>query len=224
MEGFNRLFLKMGGLPNRINYYIPADRLLEIFYCIEPANGALFQKIIEDDTRECLESYRKMAETTDRIIEQVSKKEDVKQSNAREIMARWVKRRNLPLEEYILNEVKNQVIVFKDPSKASLEVAQSLGKIMIRYKKELGYPFEFKSCDKAKEKISSCSGETGFGLRETAWEAIDNETDLDILTMLALYADLNIQADSSWKWRSFILESPDLWPAMRDTFLNLILI
>jgi hypothetical protein len=59
MEGLNMLMLRMGGLPRRIDYYISAYNLLEIFGCTEPANGIKFQEIIEEETRQCKEKMKK---------------------------------------------------------------------------------------------------------------------------------------------------------------------
>jgi hypothetical protein len=150
-----------------------------------------FQKIIERETRKCLKSYQKMEEASDRISEQAPANDDYKQSFTEEAMAPWVKCRNLPYEGYILNQVRDQVRIFRETSKASLEFAQVLGELTIKYEEDRGRPYNFDSCETAIGKIAYFSEKHGFGLRETAWEVIDNETDLDILTMLALFCDLN---------------------------------
>jgi len=220
MEGLNRLFLRMGGLPNRIDFYISPDELLEIFGCMEPANGIKFQKLIEKESLECLKKYQKMEETTQKMTEKLSNEEGVEPSGTTEIMARWTKRRYLPCEDYILREVEGQVKTFSKSEESSLKIAQQLGKVLKDYEKRNGKPFfQIDTREKALEQIARFSENNKFALRETTWEAIDNEQDLDILTMLAIYAVLDDNTKSFWDWKKHIFETPELWPAMRGKFI-----
>ena len=57
-------------------------------------------------------------------------------------------------------------------------------------------------------------------LPEPESQSKDNEHDIDILTMLTLYAGLKIREDVSWKWRSYIFSAPELWTGMRDVFME----
>jgi len=221
MEGLNRLILRMGGLPNRIDYYISPDELLEIFGCMEPANGVKFKKIIEQQTRKCLKDYQKMEETTEKMAKQLSKTKGSKKSDVTEIMACWERRRNLPFEDYILREVEEQVDIFSENVETSLKIAKQLRRIMKEYEETYDEPFlRIKTRKKALEKISYYSETHEFSLRETAWDMIDKEKNVDVLTMLAAYAALDVNEKTFWDWRKHIFETPALWPAMLDEFIK----
>ena len=220
MESFNRLFLGMSGLPSRIDFYISSELLLEIFACLEPVNGAKFKEIIEKETQECLKDYKKMDEVTDNMIEKALKIEEDEPSNNLETMNRWVKRQYLPCEDYILQEVESQIDAFPNPEEASLEIAKKLGEVMKKIKDDDEIIKISSSRKKILKSISFFSGDSGFGLRETAWKVIDNEPDLNILMMLNIYASLRIREHTSWEWRKYIFETPMLWATMRDMFLK----
>jgi len=220
MEGLNRLFLRMGGLPDRIDFYISPDELLEIFGCLEPANGIKFQKLIEEVTLECLKKYQKMEDTTQKMTEKLSNEDVIEPSGVTEIMGRWTKHRNLPCEDYIIREVEGQVRTFSKSVESSLKIAQQLGDVLKDYEKKHGKPFfQIDTREEALEQIAFFSEKNKFALRETTWEIIDNEQDLDILTMLAIYAALNDNSKSFWEWKKHIFETSELWPAMRGEFI-----
>jgi hypothetical protein len=218
IETFNRLFLRMGGLPNRIDYYIPADRLLEIFGCTEPANGVKFQKMIEEETQKCLENYKKLEQVTEEIAEKASKSEPFERSDSTAVLARWVKHRHLPFEDYIIQEVERQITSLPNPLKTSLDIAKQLGEAMKEFDKKHKKPYKKDTREEMLSEMSFFSETHNFALRETAWKAIDSEPDLDILTMLTIYSSMRIEDDYSWKWRQYILETPTLWPDMHDAF------
>ena len=226
MEGFHRLFLRMGGLPGRIDYYISPDNLLEIFACTEPANGLKFKEIIESGTQECLDSYKKLEDTTDKLMGKMADIENLEQANTpEETMSCWIKRQYLPYEDYILHEVESQVQTFPNPGESSLRIAKKLGKMMKDYDKESEKEneeniFRPDSREKILKNLSFFVEDSGFGLRETAWNAIDNESDTDILIMLSVYAGVHIQEHTTWEFRKYIFETPTLWKSMRDAFLE----
>ena len=220
VEELNRLILRMGGLPNRINFYISPDNLLEIFGCMEPVNGVKFQKIINRETKKRMKEYQKMADFSDKMVEQLSNTDEPPPSNKTEIMSCWVRRRYLPFEDYILREVEEQVKTFRDIEKVTHSIAEQLGKVMKMYDDTYGTPYKPKSREKALKDLSSLINERGFVLREITWETIGNEPDLDILTMLILYAGVRESEKKRFDLRSYVFETPALWPAMRDTFLK----
>ena len=221
MEGLNRLILRMSGMPNRIDYYASPDKLIEIFGCMEPANGVKFVGIIEEETEKCREKYQKLEEVTDEIAEKSSTIDDYTPfDKTAEIMARWTRRRYLPFEDYILREVEEQVERFKNSVENSLKIAEQLGEMVKEYDETYDKPYKLNSREETLKKLSRFSGERDFAIRETTWEIIDNETDLDILTMLTVYASLREREINFWAWRKHIFETPALWTAMRDVFVK----
>ena len=162
-----------------------------------------------------------MQETTEQIAGKLSDEAKLEKEYATEIMARWLKRRYLPCEDYIIREIEGQIATFPDSEKNSLTIARQLSKVLKNYEKEYKEPFlQTKTREYALEKIALFSKEFGFTLRETAWEVIDREQDLDTLTMLTVYAALDQNEKTFWDWRKHIFETPALWPAMREEFLR----
>ena len=221
MEGLNRLILRMSGMPNRINYYASPDKLIEIFGCMEPANGVNFVNIIEEETEKCREKYQKLEEVTDEIAEKSSAIDDFTPfEKTAEIMARWTRRRYLPFEDYILREVEQQVETFENSVENSLEIAKQLGELVKQYDETHDKPYKLDSREETLENLSRFSNIRDFAIRETTWEVVDNETDMDILTMLTVYASLSERGIEFWAWRKHIFETPALWSTMRDVFVK----
>jgi hypothetical protein len=220
MEQLNRLILRMKGMPNRINYYASPDKLIEIFGCMEPANGVKFVNIIEEETKKCLEQYQKLEDVTDEISEKSSATDDFVSSDKTEIMARWSRRRYLPFEDYILREVEEQVETFENSVENSLVIAGDLGEMVKKYNEKHNNPYKLNTREETLKSLSGFSNKRDFAIRETTWEIIDNEPDLDILTMLNAYASLPDRDTGFWSWRKHIFENPALWTAMRDVFVK----
>jgi uncharacterized protein Yka (UPF0111/DUF47 family) len=211
----------MSGMPNRIDYYASPDTLIEIFGCMEPVNGVKFVKIIEEETEKCRENYQKLEDVADEISEKSSAIDDYTPfDQTAEIMARWTRRRYLPFEDYILREVEEQVETFKNSVENSLKIAEQLGEMVKEYDETYDKPYKLNSREETLKKLSRFSDERDFAIREITWEIIDNETDLDILTMLTVYASLREREIGFWAWRKHIFETPALWTAMRDVFVK----
>jgi hypothetical protein len=217
VERFNRTLLRMAGFPTKIDFYISPDKLLEIFGCTEPANGVKFQKIIENGTKRCQEKYQKLEEVSEELFEKLEEKINEKTSYF-ETKAFMIQRNYLPSEEYILAQVEIQAPTFNDPEEMSLYFAEQFGKMIRLYNEKYDQPYAFPSREAALRKLTTDIRDQ-FALRETSWEAIDEEQDLNILTMLTVFTDMKGQEKTFWDWRKFILESPELWPEMRDVFL-----
>jgi hypothetical protein len=222
IESLNRFFLRMNGLPDKIDYYLSADELLEIFACTEPANGVNFQKIIEEGTKKISENYKKLEEVTESFSEQAVNSNRVAPLSYFTSKAQWIRRYGLPSEEYILREVEKQCFTLytpKDGSDGSLQMARSLGRNLFLYEQEAGEPFFEASPQEAVNGIVRFASDC-FSLRETAWQAIEKEKDPDILLMLLFYACVRDNELHFSNWRKFIFESPELWPEMKKAFLE----
>ena len=216
----NMLILKMKGMPQKIDFYASPDKLIEIFGCMEPENGTEFVNIIEEETKKCIEKYKKLEDATEKIVEQSSMTDSFAYSDSSKIMARWTRRRYLPYEDYILSQVEEQIERFNNSVESSLSIAKDLGQLVKEYDETNDKPFRLNSRKKTVTELSRLSKERNFAIRETTWEIIDNEKDIDILTMLRAYLSINDREVGFWAWRKHIFETPSLWNAMRDAFLK----
>ena len=59
--------------------------------------------------------------------------------------------------------------------------------------------------------IYEYSFETGFGVSEKGWAAIDKLTDLEILKYLFALATVDNNEMTFWRWRKHIFETPETW-------------
>ncbi|MDR1342940.1 MAG: hypothetical protein LBK18_06775 [Prevotellaceae bacterium] len=218
MESLNRVFLRMGGLPNKIDYYLSADKLLEIFACTEPANGVEFQKIIEEGTKKISEDYKKLEDVTGTLSKRMAGNNKTAASYFTS-KAQWIRKRGLPSEEYILKEVEGQCFSFQNLDDWAIQMARSLGRNLFLHEKKTGEPFCKASQQEIVHNIVRFTADN-FSLRETAWQSIQNEKNMDILTMLLFYACIKENELNFFRWRKFVFESPELWPEMKKAFLE----
>jgi hypothetical protein len=220
MESLNRVFLRMSGLPDKTDCYLSADKLLEIFACTEPANGVNFQKIIEKGTKKVSENYKKLEEVTESISsKRMTDKDHPEPASYFTSKAHWIRRHGLPSEEYILREVKEQCFTLHKLEEVALKMASSLGRNQFLHEQKIGEPFFEGSQQEAVNSIIRYTADR-FTLRETAWQSIKNEKDMDILTMLLVYVCVDKEELHFYQWRKFILESPELWPEMKKAYLE----
>jgi hypothetical protein len=165
-----------------------------------------------------------MEDAADKITEQAANLENLERTDKTEIMARWTRRRYLPFEDFILGEVEEQVKSFTNPSKNLLIIAENLAEcyaqIVKSYEGEKEIPLKTDSREKTLEKLLRLADQSGIALRETTWEMIDNETDMDILTMFVVFACLPLEEQTFWNWRKYIFETPTLWTELKELFLK----
>jgi hypothetical protein len=219
IEKFNRVFLRMSGLPNKMNYYLPADKLLEIFACAEPANGANFQQTIEEGTKKISEDYKKLEEVTETISEKMANSDGRTRTSYFTSKAQWIRRHGFPSEEYILREVEKQCFIIYGPEEGARQMAESLGRNKFLHEQKTGAPFFEASRKEVVNGIIRFTSDR-FSLRETALQSIENEKDMDILIMLLFCACINEHELHFSEWRRFIFESPELWPEMKKAYLE----
>ena len=131
IEALNRIFFRLAGLPNKVNYYLPDDELLEIFACTEPANGVEFKQIIAEGAKEVAEQYSDLEEVTEEISTKMAEKDTSELSSYFVSKAQWIRRRHLPSEEYILQEVERQCFDLYNPEKCALMLAKAMGENLV---------------------------------------------------------------------------------------------
>ncbi|GHT21920.1 hypothetical protein FACS189430_02850 [Bacteroidia bacterium] len=219
MQDLNMTILRMSGLPSRIDFYISADKLIEIFGCTEPANGKKFQEIIEQGTEKTKEDYRKLAEVTEQLEEKMSRTMPDSSTSYFQTKAALIRRRYLPSEDYILCEVENQSNVFPAYKAVSIKFAEIMGENVVHIFKNEPEKFTYPSLAGAKKHLTRLISDK-FNLRDTGWQAIDDETDMDILKMLIAYAAHPQREIHFWDFRKFVFETPELWADMRNSFLE----
>ena len=101
-------------------------------------------------------------------------------------------------------------------------LAKAMGENLVGLERQSGKPYPKVAQELAVYKLMQLVSEKEFSLRETAWQAIKAEKDMDILTMLILLVGLPSKDLNFYRYRKFILESPELWPDMRATYLKTI--
>ncbi|MDR1181263.1 MAG: hypothetical protein LBL13_04740 [Bacteroidales bacterium] len=217
IKNLNHIFLRMSGFLDKTDCYLSADKLLEIFACTEPANGINFQKIIEERAEKVFENYKKLEEATETISKQRTSYN--KMTSYFTNKAQWIRKYGLPSEEYILMEVEKQCFTLHKPEEGALRIAKHLGRNQFLYEQKTGKPFFEASQQKAVNDIVMFTSNR-FSLRETAWQSIENEKDMDILTMLLFYACIEKNELHFSQWRRFIFESPELWTEMKKAYLE----
>jgi hypothetical protein len=219
MESLNHIILRMSGFPEKADCYMSAGKLLEIFACTEPANGADFLKIIEEGTKDISEEYKKLEEVTENISKRTAGDNNMAPVSYFTSKAHWIRRRGFPSEEYILREVERQCFTLNNIEERSLNMARSLGRNQFLYEQKIGEPFFEGSQQEAVNEIIRFTAKHS-SLRETAWKSIKNEKDPVILTMLLFYACVNEDELHFSRRRMFIFESPELWPEMKKAYLE----
>jgi hypothetical protein len=217
MGSLNRIFLRMSGFPDKTDCYLSADKLLEIFACTEPANGANFQKIIEEGTEKICEKYKKLEEVTETMSKRMTGSYDI--ASYFTSKAQWIRKYGFPSEEYILMEVEKQCFNLHKPEEGALRIAESLGRSQFLHEQKTGKTFFEASQQEAVNDIKLYTVDR-FSLRETAWQSIENEKDMNILNMLRFYVCINENELHFSQCRMFILESPELWTEMKKAYLE----
>jgi hypothetical protein len=117
-------------------------------------------------------------------------------------------------------EVEKQCFTCYQPKKTTSLIGKSIGLGLFNYEQKTGKPFGPSTAEEVLQRIVHHVTECGFALRETAWQAIENEKDLDILKMLLVYACTQEREIKFWGTRKFIFESPELWPNMKKALLS----
>ncbi|RKZ97376.1 MAG: hypothetical protein DRQ43_03040 [Gammaproteobacteria bacterium] len=216
--------------PSYIDCYLPRGELLDIFSTYDLDKRSGFEKIINESEQCCNEQLKEYREAIQEVEDIISQKE--KQCNEQNhptfamVSAMGKDEQqliNLPYtslshakqlsvqEHYILEEVDQQRVKFKNPLEATRHIGDNLQQLI----KENTEYLRFETRKQGLTFIYKASIENGIVLKEHIWRLIDKEQDMDLLRTLLV---LMLVADNSANfcdWRIFILEHPELWREMR---------
>ena len=209
MEKFNRLFMKMGGLPNSLKYYIHQDELLEIFAYYEPKNGAVFKQIIEENDAKCRENIKKLEKASDDIQEIAEQSDNMIELD--DDLLRLSYYRN---EDFICEQIAFQQRKFK----FAPDYMKKLGKDLIAMVKQYdsktpSRPFCYLYTTK-KEYIKAIFGmiaKRDFAVRDTVVRDLEKVENLEILKLLFAYCSVHEREINFFHIRIYVLENPNCY-------------
>ncbi len=207
MESLNRVFLKMGGMPESRNFFTTPEELLEIFAYDEPENGKQFSETI---TKEVSIAAKKRNDINEKLEEAVLRISETMEEET-EPVEDGIRRRHLASEDYFIGEAKSQ----KRP-RASEEVAKfvanDISKKLQEYEEKYGKKyFKYASSVDLQKQLYAAILERGLGFTENVWNEIDLLDDNTILEGLLHFALIREREMKFWNLRKDFFESPQYW-------------
>lgn len=214
-DTFGQVFMRLAGAPSFTDFYLLREELLEIFCHYAPQQRKTFQDLITDGEKKCREELEQ-TKTLLATLEEKAKTVDPGPpclsvpTGFQEVVGPDSNQSAAPApeEEYILDQVVSQTRTFHSSKEEIKQIGLQL-QTLIKKHAEV-----FASTDRQYYLygIYQASSQQGFGLRESAWQVIDQEDNLDILRSLLALTSVNEQAQDFWQWRIYVLEHPALWP------------
>ena len=208
MEGLNRLFFKMGGLPNTTDFYATADELLEVFAYYEPQNGKVFKDILDTNVEKIKEKRKeinsKIEASVDNIIANIE--DDFKASSDK------IKMFGFRNEDYFVGEAQSQRKTYKNFQEGAKIIGGSIRKNLVLYKEKYKEDYiDLKDKNEILKYIYKAVSKRGFVLTEKAWDNMDNEPDVEVLESIAYYVSVTEREIQFWAWRKYYLENNNYW-------------
>ncbi len=209
MEKFNRLFMKMGGLPNGLKYYIHPDELLEIFAYYEPKNGAIFKQIIEKGDAKCRANIKKLEKASDDIQEIAEQSDNMIELD--DSLLRLSYYRN---EDFICEQIAFQQRKFNFADDYMKALGENLVAMVKQYdSKTPSHPFGYlyttkKECIKA---IFAMIAKRDFAVRDTVVQDLEKVENLQILKLLFAYCSIHEREIDFFRIRIYVLENPNCY-------------
>lgn len=218
-DAFDNLLMRFSGRPEFVNVYIPKDKLLDIFASQQPESKDSFAEIIEKEEEECREAIKKAKDLEKEIAEKAKDKE--KADAEKEEKKKKYEDRNLTLikqenkytepELYIIEQTFKQKARFGNPEKSAETICEQVIELLENDRERGDDTFFNKTADQLREIIYRGSDQIGFGLTDRTWKKIDEEENLDVLTVIAVLASIRKDTKSFWDWRYFFFEHDYLW-------------
>jgi hypothetical protein len=212
-DAFSQVFLTLAGAPSVIEYYIASSELLEIFCTYAPRQRKSFQKIIQTGEEHCHQKIAEMQTLIQTLEESRRHPAPTKEIPAIQddfISAKDTRSRQeppLPQAEYIINQALQQREEFPQPA----EVTRQFGLQLRRLLENQPEIFHGLTRVGYLKLIYQASSEQYIALCDSAWQAIDNESNVELLRFLAALMLVSENAQLFWQWRVYILEHPQLW-------------
>ncbi len=212
MGGLNKLFFKMGGLPNTTDFYATPDELLEVFAYHEPQNGGEFKHILDTNIEKIKEKRKKINTKIETSIEKIIADD----AHDFEVSSDKIKNFGFSREDYFVEEAQSQRETYKDFEIGAKIIGDSIRKNLALYKEKYGENYiELKDKNEVLRYIYKAVSKRGFVLTENAWHNIDSETDIEILESIAYYVSLTEREIKFWAWRKYYLENNNYWTYLK---------
>jgi len=209
-DTFSQLLLTLAGAPSFIDFYLTHSELLAIFSTYQPANSKKFEQIIAASEKKCREEL----EQTKTLIREMEKKTESADGDKIETTESVVSQQKSysPEEEYIIEQAYLQQKEYKQPEKFAQQMGVQLQLIIQKHSKF----FTSEEKEYYLEMIYKTSFENGFVLRESAWQRIDQEQDVNVLKSLFAFSMISERETNFWNWRCYIMEHSHLWQYLID--------
>jgi hypothetical protein len=206
---FGRLFMKMSGMPHISPLYVSSDELLEIFALRDPKNGDKYRKIIEDYQKKLKDLTKTVDKTVEAIDESLEKSTEFQEHIEEK---EDIVEKHPPHEQYIVRQAVQQQDNFGAYKTNVGNVRKSLQKLLTKHAKM----YNDKTVEEYLQGIYEYSFETGFGVSEKGWKAIDKLTDLEVLKYLFVLSTVDNNEMTFWRWRKHIFETPETWQYLKS--------
>ncbi len=192
--------------------------LIELFLKNTGLTKEEIVQVIEEAEKECYKNIEKCKELIKQEEGRIQKEEaqeikerEDKQSEKKSYIPQNVINK-IPEEEiYFLEQAYLQKRGFSGVEKSASNVGKGLKKLIDRITERGEDYFKLTDPNKLVKYISKYTHSNGFPLSYTAWNNIDNETDLVKLYYLLALAMVKNDELSFWRWRIHIMESPEVW-------------
>ncbi len=217
-DAFTNLFMMFSGTPEFIDRYVSKEELLDIFAKHEPENRNIFSKIIEENEKDCNEQIAKTKEMIAEFEKQANSEHKEKQKqpksenkNKQEITKLTATKQFTSEELYLIEQTYKQKTIFGDAEKAAKKMATDIDDILKKNKQKGDTHFLDLNEKELKKTIYNGSSKNGFGLTDSTWRNVDNETNIHILRPLAYIAASTNDSQNFWEWRYFFFENQQIW-------------
>jgi hypothetical protein len=213
---FQSMFSNLHGRLEYIDYYCSVEELVDAFSSYFSDDKSDFLKIVSENDHKCREQ---LAEITLKFKQKEQAKTDHSEFEVKNNVLSGVEPlvhessthfENSLEVAYLLEEIQSQKKGYKDIE----AILQSFEQPFAVFYKRLEDELQFSQTKEPREflkKINLYSAQAGFALKESAWEAIDAETDVNYLKVILALSMINNNEMNFWHLRIYILEHKELW-------------
>ena len=204
----SQTFMRMGGIPSSIEFYLDAESLLDLFAAYEPAKKDRFRQVIAEGEQNCRDTLKQIEELLAKMPGEPEAQEEKNVTEAETVSVLSPQSHPLsPETQYILDQVARQRQTFKGTE----ETAKHFGGELQQIIQQTPERFSETEQNYYLENIYRVTYENRIPLQENAWQMIDQEENVDILKAILALSHISNQEISFWRWRIYILEHQSLW-------------
>ncbi len=205
-DAFAQVFLKLGGAPSFIDFYMERSELLDLFSTYQPGNQQKFKEILAASEKKCRDELEQIKTLLSEMENSEKSKPQQSQIEFSEEVIPQQKSYS-PEEKYIIEQAYLQQEEYEQAEVFAKQIGQQLQQIIETY------PDIFSANERTYylEMIYKASSKNGFALCESAWQQIDQAEDIKILKSLLALSLVSEREIHFWNWRRYIMEHSYLW-------------